>query len=121
MAERSCTDCQLWAYDENTGRRAKDTRGRDIPRGRSKPNCKACPKQSPENDVRYRLSPKNRRAYEAYLRYGENRPAGWAEDDIWVRNCQIIVEAQKFHEENQGIRSENRFMIALEALKAARI
>lgn len=97
----------------------KDTRGRPIPRGRSKPNCKACPKQSPENDDRYRLSPKNRRAYEAWQRFGEHWPEGWASDEIWVRNCQIIQEAVKFNDANRDLQEENRFSIALATFKQA--
>jgi hypothetical protein len=82
-----------------------------------KPNCGACPKLSPDNESRYRLTPKNRRAYETWKALGDNWPAGWADDDIWVRNCQIIAEAVRFHEQNQSIKAENRFAVALAAFK----
>jgi hypothetical protein len=84
------------------------------------PNCKKCPKQGPENESRYRLSEKNRKAVEAFRKYdGQQWPDGWAEDEIWVRNCQIIREAERFYEQNRQYREEDRFALALEGIKQA--
>lgn len=83
------------------------------------PNCRKCPKRGPENDGRYRLSDKNRRAYEAFRKFDGRWPDGWAEDEIWVRNCQIIREAERFYEQNREHKAEDRFTIALESIKQA--
>lgn len=94
--------------------------GRPVPRPLGVlPNCKKCPKRGPENDRRYRLSEKNIRAYEAYRKYKDSWPNGWAEDEIWARNYRIIREAERFHAENREHQADDRFTIALESIKQA--
>ena len=94
--------------------------GKAIPRPASAPpNCRRCPKRGPENDSRYRLTEKNRRAWEAYQKYEGNWPDGWAEDELWVRNCQLIREAHRFFEANQHADEEHRFTDALVQIKQA--
>lgn len=91
VAYRSCEDCQLHLYNEQTGRRLEDRDGRPKPRPKgTHPPCRAklgaCPKGTPENPKS--LSEKNVAAFRHYL---ECKAVGdFPNDAVVRRNAGII-------------------------------
>ena len=71
-ASIDCNDCAKWIYDLDTGKKQTHRAG---PTLEERPNvrpasvpppCEKCPKKSPENAERLRLSDKNLRTFDLY-------------------------------------------------------
>lgn len=90
VAFRSCVDCKLWQYDENTGE-VTIRRGEKLRRV-GKPPCEfgpeKCPKGSPE--AGRELSEKNSSALHHYM---ECRAVGMFPDDPIVRRNAMMIRA----------------------------
>jgi hypothetical protein len=68
--------------------------GEPVLRKGTKPNCKECPKKSPEQAHLYELSRPNRLTLELYWQY-RGRPV---QDPIMLRNFGIIEQLYREHE-----------------------
>jgi hypothetical protein len=68
LAGRSCKDCQKFVYlEDGPHKNQKVTRGGlPILRAGDKPNCKACPKESPSRAWKYNLSKPSKRILADY-------------------------------------------------------
>ncbi len=68
VAHLECKDCQEWIYNIETGEQIK-RRGRPQPRAPGQPTpCNRCPKGSPENAERLKLTTANVLTLRLYLR-----------------------------------------------------
>jgi hypothetical protein len=92
VARRDCNHCQLYQYNEDTGR-VEQWRGRPLRRVRGQPPpCRTpqgCPKGSPEESRQ--LTRRNEQAYDHYL---QCRATGrFPDDPLVARNAAIIRSA----------------------------
>jgi hypothetical protein len=102
IARRDCNHCQVYQYNEQTGR-VEIWRGEPLPRLQGQPSpcrtARGCPRGTPEDDRR--LTQRNAVAYEHYL---QCRATGnFPDDAIVARNAARI---QYMEDELQRRRSE---------------
>lgn len=104
LANRSCADCAKYRYDDQTGRLRKNRDGSPMlrPAGMSTP-CHRCPKISPRQEWRFRLSKQNRRTVELY--YASRATGGaclgeLATDEILIANFAAIDQIVRSWESN---------------------
>jgi hypothetical protein len=109
VASRSCSDCQKWQYNEETGL-VDILPGTDRPRPRPNPDlvpCRTpvgCPKGSPEAGIE--LTDQNFAAYEFHKECSAVNQ--WPEDAIVRRNASIIEGALASIERLRQDRLSNR-------------
>lgn len=93
-ASVTCEECRKYIYDDTWKRKTYRAGPRREERPCLRPDsiptpCERCPKESPSKAKEYDLSRRNRKAFDAYLRFRAAGPRGRI-DSVAERNMAII-------------------------------